>query len=117
MAGCFIFFFFCFQAEDGIRDIGVTGVQTCALPISARTLPPVAPAVLRTLRAALASTGRWSVRLLVVVAVLAFAVLAAGPHLLGYRTMTMRSEERRVGREGRTRWAPDNLQKKNNSTV
>src|SRR3712207_2937150 len=24
---------FCFQAEDGIRDIGVTGVQTCALPI------------------------------------------------------------------------------------
>src|SRR3712207_8028553 len=29
----FIFFFFFFQAEDGIRDIGVTGVQTCALPI------------------------------------------------------------------------------------
>src|SRR5476651_574725 len=28
----FLFFFF-FQAEDGIRDIGVTGVQTCALPI------------------------------------------------------------------------------------
>src|SRR5476651_481874 len=27
-------FFFFFQAEDGIRDIGVTGVQTCALPIS-----------------------------------------------------------------------------------
>src|SRR2546430_8402218 len=29
---CFIFFFF-FQAEDGIRDLTVTGVQTCALPI------------------------------------------------------------------------------------
>ena len=30
----FLFFFcFFFQAEDGIRDIGVTGVQTCALPI------------------------------------------------------------------------------------
>src|SRR5258707_1425309 len=29
-------FFFCFQAEDGIRDIGVTGVQTCALLISSR---------------------------------------------------------------------------------
>src|SRR5258707_9710062 len=29
-------FFFFFQAEDGIRDIGVTGVQTCALPISAK---------------------------------------------------------------------------------
>src|SRR3712207_8981412 len=28
-----VFFFFFFQAEDGIRDIGVTGVQTCALPI------------------------------------------------------------------------------------
>src|SRR5690349_19155475 len=32
---CFvsIFFFFFFQAEDGIRDLYVTGVQTCALPI------------------------------------------------------------------------------------
>src|SRR5215475_16070967 len=29
-----IFFFFFFQAEDGIRDFHVTGVQTCALPIS-----------------------------------------------------------------------------------
>src|ERR1019366_8585543 len=28
-----IFFFFFFQAEDGIRDWSVTGVQTCALPI------------------------------------------------------------------------------------
>ena len=31
---CFVLFVvFFFQAEDGIRDIGVTGVQTCALPI------------------------------------------------------------------------------------
>src|SRR5258707_8199500 len=29
--------YFFFQAEDGIRDIGVTGVQTCALPISNST--------------------------------------------------------------------------------
>src|SRR6266496_331002 len=29
----FYFFFFFFQAEDGIRDLYVTGVQTCALPI------------------------------------------------------------------------------------
>ena len=29
---CFVVFFF-FQAEDGIRDVAVTGVQTCALPI------------------------------------------------------------------------------------
>src|SRR5215471_21698923 len=30
----FFYFFFFFQAEDGIRDLYVTGVQTCALPIS-----------------------------------------------------------------------------------
>src|SRR6185295_8957488 len=30
----YVCWFFFFQAEDGIRDIGVTGVQTCALPIS-----------------------------------------------------------------------------------
>src|SRR2546429_7159625 len=29
-----VLFFFFFQAEDGIRDVAVTGVQTCALPIS-----------------------------------------------------------------------------------
>src|SRR3989449_11116054 len=31
--------FFFFQAEDGIRDVAVTGVQTCALPISLRRRP------------------------------------------------------------------------------
>src|SRR5687768_18461213 len=31
MVSCWLFFFF--QAEDGIRDVAVTGVQTCALPI------------------------------------------------------------------------------------
>ena len=36
-------FFFFFQAEDGIRDIGVTGVQTCALPISTSVAEPCAP--------------------------------------------------------------------------
>src|SRR5688572_31668660 len=34
----FLFFFFFFQAEDGIRDLTVTGVQTCALPIFGRAL-------------------------------------------------------------------------------
>ena len=29
----FVCFYFFFQAEDGIRDVAVTGVQTCALPI------------------------------------------------------------------------------------
>src|SRR2546425_4336944 len=33
---CVLFYFFFFQAEDGIRDKLVTGVQTCALPISVR---------------------------------------------------------------------------------
>src|SRR3989475_12792905 len=33
--------FFFFQAEDGIRDLTVTGVQTCALPICARPRPQV----------------------------------------------------------------------------
>src|SRR5690606_40547243 len=36
-----IFNFFFFQAEDGIRDFHVTGVQTCALPILFRVLPCV----------------------------------------------------------------------------
>src|SRR2546427_9503859 len=39
-----LFVFFFFQAEDGIRDLTVTGVQTCALPISlmaARICGPV----------------------------------------------------------------------------
>src|SRR6478736_7848725 len=36
-----LFFFFFFQAEDGIRDLTVTGVQTCALPIfEVRSLSP-----------------------------------------------------------------------------
>src|SRR3712207_3602812 len=40
MLVCVIGVFFFFQAEDGIRDIGVTGVQTCALPISGYGPPP-----------------------------------------------------------------------------
>src|SRR5690348_17712128 len=39
---CFLLFFsvvfFFFQAEDGIRDGRVTGVQTCALPISSKSM-------------------------------------------------------------------------------
>src|SRR2546421_2760810 len=36
---CIFAFFFFFQAEDGIRDLIVTGVQTCALPISVSSRP------------------------------------------------------------------------------
>src|SRR5256885_8671252 len=50
----FVLFFFFFQAEDGIRDYKVTGVQTCALPISSlstlartRNSPPSARAMVR----------------------------------------------------------------------
>src|SRR5258707_4836362 len=42
---CLIFFFF--QAEDGIRDIGVTGVQTCALPIWQQQMLTVAQGLVR----------------------------------------------------------------------
>src|SRR5256884_842588 len=38
-----LYCFFFFQAEDGIRDVAVTGVQTCALPICAGGAPDAAP--------------------------------------------------------------------------
>src|SRR3712207_1137606 len=44
--GCVFFF----QAEDGIRDIGVTGVQTCALPIFVELLGVLAASWVRTTR-------------------------------------------------------------------
>src|SRR5256885_10394266 len=46
------YFFFFFQAEDGIRDYKVTGVQTCALPISffPDLLPPNPSAYLKSIR-------------------------------------------------------------------
>src|SRR3954465_9459609 len=59
-----------------------------ALPLGMTpTLPAAARAALG--RRLLAGSVRWSVRGLMAVAVLAFAVLAIGPHALGYRTMTM----------------------------
>src|SRR3712207_9457162 len=51
---------FFFQAEDGIRDIGVTGVQTCALPIYA----PEGLALENTAQAVLGSSADGSRRLL-----------------------------------------------------
>src|SRR5437762_4019138 len=44
---CFIFLFFFFQAEDGIRDTSVTGVQTCALPISIIKMKPATLSAVR----------------------------------------------------------------------
>src|SRR3712207_6876232 len=82
---------FFFQAEDGIRDIGVTGVQTCALPISGLLAPPIERDVLPALGASNHRTDRdyQDVDKLVI----APARLA-------------RSEERRVGKECRSRWSP-----------
>src|SRR5207249_6757153 len=83
----FVFYFF-FQAEDGIRDRNVTGVQTCALPISLRIPASVAwffpPAALcRRKKPSNRSRNAQSPRLL--------------------RVADLRSEERRVGKECRAR--------------
>src|SRR5204862_763253 len=99
---------FFFQAEDGIRDLYVTGVQTCALPIWSSTSPQPW-SVVRTL----SSSGGWpqsglpgenrSCR---------SAVSAYTSGSPGRRTTT-RSEERRVGKEGRSR-APRHHYPENN---
>jgi signal peptidase len=74
----------------------MTAVLPVRRPGAALALPPeVGTTSATTIRRAglartlLAGTTRWFVRGLVVVAALAFAVLAVGPHVLGYRTMTM----------------------------
>src|SRR3989454_6086433 len=46
LIACYLLFFF-FQAEDGIRDYKVTGVQTCALPISPISRPGTASCLMR----------------------------------------------------------------------
>src|SRR3712207_8694353 len=96
---------FCFQAEDGIRDIGVTGVQTCALPI----LPPGEKALrkippeqypdfggMRTNPADLARSIDHS---------LAYLAKPSSRTKFPYLDIS-RSEERRVGKECRSRWSP-----------
>src|SRR5690349_24735585 len=85
--------FFFFQAEDGIRDLYVTGVQTCALPISAR--PGDLPR--RT---------RWRAHGAQRIGLIGFS---AGGHLAGLAALAPgaapRSEERRVGKEWRAWWS------------
>src|SRR5437667_11188682 len=82
-----IFYFF-FQAEDGIRDRDVTGVQTCALPIC----------YVPTRRAARERA-------------LGLAYECEQRNMPG-SVLLDRSEERRVGKESRNRWSP-NHEKKN----
>src|SRR5215813_15292833 len=74
--------FLFFQAEDGIRDADVTGVQTCALPISVRRDTAARPTAQR---ARSRETPRSSPK---------------------NRPTTPSSEERRVGKECRSRWSP-----------
>src|SRR5207244_5803987 len=90
---CSCFFCFFFQAEDGIRDDLVTGVQTCALPISA------GPAF-----GALALTRRLGCTQLALHQAhqLAARVERGAPAV----ARIDRSEERRVGKECRSRWWP-----------
>src|SRR2546422_4187709 len=59
-----MFFFFFFQAEDGIRDVAVTGVQTCALPISFgnRFTPPASFTALDTTFLGVDTTGTINAR-------------------------------------------------------
>src|SRR5688500_20223230 len=84
--------FFFFQAEDGIRDYKVTGVQTCALPIFRRfktgTTPRVKLSTLELNRTELLDSEP-----------------EAGP-LSFLHDQTFRSEERRVGKECRSGGAP-----------
>src|SRR5689334_24372677 len=92
----FFFFFFFFQAEDGIRDGTVTGVQTCALPILRRVhiVLVAEQAELPAARDLAADIGHRQRRL-----------LRTGGRC-GRWCRRVRSEERRVGKECRSRWSP-----------
>src|SRR3989440_4561411 len=94
--------FFFFQAEDGIRDLIVTGVQTCALPISTSTRDACATQRLTTrpfIEQCRVSAGRRFCKFHPErFAFPARANSAGEPET--------RSEERRVGKECRSRWSP-----------
>src|SRR5256886_3265959 len=97
----FSMFIFFFQAEDGIRDLTVTGVQTCALPIS---LGCTSPEATRTRAggpgADVGNHPRGAVQLH------AGARMYYGTRIDGAGIGQHRSEERRVGKECRSRWSP-----------
>src|SRR5207253_6024939 len=99
----FFFVFFFFQAEDGIRDGHVTGVQTCALPIyEALTMPGIANAWTMPIKARIdmLTTG--------VRTPLGIKVLGSDlGEIEKVGGQIERSEERRVGKECRSRWSGD----------
>src|SRR5256885_5650721 len=92
---------FFFQAEDGIRDYKVTGVQTCALPIYLvfETVLQGNGALVRADAAALSQ---------VLDNLLSNAIKfsPSGKHIRITVCEPGRSEERRVGKECRSRWSP-----------
>src|SRR5207248_8366488 len=89
----FYFFFFFFQAEDGIRDRTVTGVQTCALPISPHSAPRHAG--YEDDDGSIRGGGQpWQV-----VEVLRMCLLHLGEERRRELLRDLRSEERRVGKE------------------
>src|SRR3712207_7123324 len=94
---------FFFQAEDGIRDIGVTGVQTCALPIYILSFPfgGVGDGVGELLQRLEVVAGEEDVHVGQGGGHARCERLVAGGALEG-----VRSEERRVGKECRSRWSP-----------
>src|SRR5690349_21933339 len=101
----FFFFFFFFQAEDGIRDLYVTGVQTCALPIYQGEADHQRCA--ENSQRNPQRTASTAAALMIGLALVALvATLAAGT------IKPFRSEERRVGKEGRCRGAPEHEKKK-----
>src|SRR5439155_16491698 len=91
--------FFFFQAEDGIRDGHVTGVQTCALPIY-MTFPYV-------LEHAVAGSAETETSYLISMPLVSSPFLRDPPKMgAGAARTHERSEERRVGKECRCRgWA------------
>src|SRR5256884_6780760 len=87
--------FFFFQAEDGIRDVAVTGVQTCALPI-------LVPVVILSSMFCVCSTGATCSKTPNDAAI----VKQRKSIRREYISISTRSEERRVGKECRSRWSP-----------
>src|SRR5258708_9687164 len=100
----FINCFFFFQAEDGIRDDLVTGVQTCALPISRfrRGRGPCGPLFRDWAAHACPATGAPIHQQLVAAE---WDTAGENPVMQAQAT-SERSEERRVGKECRSRWSP-----------
>src|SRR5437868_13888245 len=89
-------FFFFFQAEDGIRDRNVTGVQTCALPILRSSSRLETPGCLRRASSNV-STSRSR-------AIGGRLMRSSSALMKAMSNDALRSEERRVGKECRSRW-------------